>query len=327
MAELENSGAFVISLDFELHWGVSEHRTVESYHENLINTPLVVNELLNLFTEQDIRATWATVGMLFAKNKNELLTTAEHNFKPTYENTKLSNYKLLTSIGENSSDDPFHYASELILKINNTVGQEVGSHSYSHYYCLEKGQELDEFSHDLKLYKQQAQSYGIESSSFVFPRNQYSRIHLKELQKLGFKTFRGSEQSWLYAPRSREKETKVRKLLRLIDAYFKISGDNTHVEGTMEEIVNIPSSRFLRPYDARLKFLESLRLSRIKNEMTFAAKNNKIYHLWWHPHNFGKYKNKNFEFLENILRHFKHLENIYDFKSRCMSDFVRRVNV
>jgi len=34
--------------------------------------------------------------------------------------------------------------------------------------------------------------------------------------------------------------------------------------------------------------------------MKFAAENNCIYHLWWHPHNFGNNKNENLQNLERV---------------------------
>lgn len=43
----------------------------------------------------------------------------------------------------------------------------------------------------------------------------------------------------------------------------------------------------LRPYSPRLSFLEGLRLRRIRHEMVHAAKKGELYHLWWHPYNFG----------------------------------------
>ena len=38
-----------------------------------------------------------------------------------------------------------------------------------------------------------------------------------------------------------------------------------------------------RPYG----FFKKLKMKRIKAQMTYAAKNDKLFHLWWHPHNFG----------------------------------------
>lgn len=53
-------------------------------------------------------------------------------------------------------------------------------------------------------------------------------------------------------------------------------------------MIEIPASRFFRPFKNNEKIIQRLKLNRIKNEMTFAAKKGRNYHLWWHPHNFGE---------------------------------------
>ena len=50
-------------------------------------------------------------------------------------------------------------------------------------------------------------------------------------------------------------------------------------------MIDVPASRFLRP--VRGAWYESFQLDRIAGQMTAAAKSNKLFHLWWHPHNFG----------------------------------------
>src|SRR5262245_13071649 len=58
-------GALVISLDFELHWGVRDKRPVDgSYRENLLGAREAIPRMLDLFEEFGIAATWATVGFL-----------------------------------------------------------------------------------------------------------------------------------------------------------------------------------------------------------------------------------------------------------------------
>jgi hypothetical protein len=131
---------FTISLDFEIHWGVSDHRTIASYRENLENVPAVIHRTLKLFTERNIHATWAAVGMLFCKNKAELFSHVPGQNRPTYQNPKLSNYTVADIAGENEQTDPFHFASSLVKKIASTENQELATHTYSHYYCLEPGQ-------------------------------------------------------------------------------------------------------------------------------------------------------------------------------------------
>ncbi len=66
--------------------------------------------------------------------------------------------------------------------------------------------------------------------------------------------------------------------------------------------------------------LEWLRLSRIKKEMTLAAKKGMTYHLWWHPHNFGKNMQENFHNLHDILAHFKKLSRKYGMESVNMKE-------
>jgi pyruvate-formate lyase len=54
--------------------------------------------------------------------------------------------------------------------------------------------------------------------------------------------------------------------------------------------------------------------------MTYAAKNGEVYHLWWHPHNFGKNQDQNFKNLKEILDHFASLKNEYGMKSLNMNE-------
>ena len=55
--------------------------------------------------------------------------------------------------------------------------------------------------------------------------------------------------------------------------------------------------------------------------MTNAAKNELLFHLWWHPHNFGINQEENLYLLSDILDHYKKLETIYGMKSMTMNEF------
>jgi phenylacetate-coenzyme A ligase PaaK-like adenylate-forming protein len=89
--------------------------------------------------------------------------------------------------------------------------------------------------------------------------------------------------------------------------------------------IDIPSSRFLRPFSKKLKILDSLRLNRIKSGMTYAAKNKLTYHLWWHPHNFGVNQIENFEFLDKVLTHYKTLNTKFNFQSYTMTNLATNI--
>ena len=161
----------------------------------------------------------------------------------------------------------------------------------------------------------------------VFPRNQYNDEYLKVCAELGIICCRGNERSWIYKALSQKKENLFRRAVRLMDAYMNLSGHNCYSDEYLKRKypINIPSSRFLRPYTKRLKALEMLRLKRIKTGMTYAAKNNYTYHLWWHPHNFGINQDENFAFLEKILLHYQHLNKKYSFTSLNMSELSKRL--
>jgi hypothetical protein len=56
--------------------------------------------------------------------------------------------------------------------------------------------------------------------------------------------------------------------------------------------------------------------------MTVAARQGKVFHLWWHPHNFGLHTDENLAFLERILEHYAKLRHEYGFESAAMGDWV-----
>ena len=109
-------------------------------------------------------------------------------------------------------------------------------------------------------------------------------------------------------------------LARAADTFFSISKTLTFKidKKLAKAILLLPASRFLRPFTQKERMLQPLKISRIKKEMEFAAKNNEIYHLWWHPHNFGYSLAENLFYLEDILQHYAYLNQEYEFQSKSM---------
>ena len=89
-----SKGIFTISLDFELFWGVRDHRTLESYGENIRNVHHVVPRLLELFSKYDVHCTWATVGFLFFNEKKEMISKLPAE-RPTYKKMEYDPYTYL----------------------------------------------------------------------------------------------------------------------------------------------------------------------------------------------------------------------------------------
>ena len=315
-----DSGTFVISLDYELLWGVWDATTKEKYGTHIIGVKEVIPALLDLFAQYDVRVTFATVGILFAKNKKELMPYLPVT-KPLYGNVRYNVYSNeLTAVGNNEVDDPYHFGYSLFEKIRNSP-HEMATHTFSHYFCLEDGQTADQFDADIKAAIKIASAKNIDICSLVFPRNQVNETYLPLLVNNGINVYRGNPESWIYKPRKFSAEILFIRLCRLLDTYLPISGHNSFtIDKSSALPVNIPASRFLKPYNKRLAWLEKMKLNRIMQEMTYAAKNNTLYHLWWHPHNFGVNIKENLDNLTVLLEHYQHLQHKYGFKNLTMKE-------
>ncbi len=317
-----NQGVFTVSIDFELYWGVRDNWTIEQYKNNLEGVSHAIPEILKVFNENGIHATWATVGFLFFENYNDLKENIP-DIIPNYTNEKISPYKYMNEA--DNLESKYHFAPKLIDLINNTPGQEIGCHSFSHYYCIEEGQTDNEFKNDMLSSIEIAKQKNICLKSFVFPRNQYRQDYLSTLSKLGIKCYRGNESNWIYNNSKSSIRRKTQRILRFLDSYFNISGNNTYPlkKCFQKRPYNFPSSRFLRPYSPKLSVFENLRLKRIEKSMENAAINNELFHLWWHPHNFGIHRYKNIEFLSKILDYYNFLKSKYGMKSLNMGELAQ----
>ena len=323
----QESGKLVISLDFELFWGMRDKTSIEKYKDNLLGVREIIPSILNLFKKYKIHTTWAVIGFIFYKDRDSLIKDLPV-IKPNYANELLSSYLYLNKIRLNNELDHFHSAPSLIKMINNFPHQEVGTHTFSHYYCLEEGQNLETFKADLMSAIKIAKNYDIIIESIVFPRNQFNHEYLNICKELGIRAFRGNQSSWIYRPLKEENVSVFIKLLRFIDRNFNITGHNTFSFNQINKSIpiNIKASRFLYWYSKRFKVLEPLRLKRILSDLTYAAKKGEIYHLWWHPHNFGVNQEENVLFLEKILMHFIRLKKKYGMKSLNMGELSHSIN-
>jgi hypothetical protein len=319
-------GHFVISLDFELLWGVKDHRTKAEYGENILGARKAIPLMLDLFERKDIHVSWATVGFLFYDKRKDLMDSFPPE-KPEYRNPALSNYNQLKDLGEDEQSDPYHYGKSLIRLIQSRKNQDLETHTFSHYYCQEPLNKIEAFEADIKAAVKAAEGLGIKVKSIVFPRNQVKKEYLKVLTDYDIIAYRGNPDSYYYDSKSQKENTKLKRIVRLLDTYFpliKITNPSL-LEMNTEAPVNIAASRFLRPYSSKLFFLEGLKMKRIKGEMYQAAVANEIYHLWWHPHNFGKFTKQNMEQLEELLDWYTFLNKQFGMVSASMTELATHV--
>jgi peptidoglycan/xylan/chitin deacetylase (PgdA/CDA1 family) len=316
---MKKQGVFVISLDFELYWGMRDKRSLSNYSANLDGVEKAIKGILDLFKVFNIHATWATVGFVFFRDHGQL-TQNVPRILPDYTDSLRNPYKYITNSGR--LDPRYHFAPHLIDLILNCDGQEIGTHTYSHYYCLEPGQDAESFREDIEAAMNIARQRNLTIKSLVFPRNQWNPDYLSILKDLGITGYRGVESGFMYAAVEQERQSKTMRAARLLDSYINLSGHHTYelTEIATTHPYNIASSRFLRPHSRKLRFLESFRLKRITAAMSYAARNGRLFHLWWHPHNFGVNTDRNLAFLEKILLHFKCMNQYLGMRTLNMGD-------
>jgi hypothetical protein len=319
-----NQSAFVISLDFEQHWGVYDHSTVDACRSRLDGGRGAIPQILKRFDAAGIRASWATVGLLFCEGREDALTQLPNH--PGYDELGIRIHDVIDRSGDSEIDDPYHYALSLIRRIAAVPGQEIATHTFSHYYCLESGPSTRDFEQDLEAARNVAARQGIDLTAIVFPRNQYSPAHLAVCRRQGIKAFRGNPRAGPYLPRSAADTTRMTRLTRLLDAYVEVVSTDDLLSHPSEEegLINVRASRFLRPVSRSDRHLSRLRLRRIRAEMTRAAREGADYHLWWHPHNFGSYTEENLALLDAIVAHYQELRRRHGMVSMTMTEAATR---
>ena len=323
-AENAERGYMVLSLDFELMWGILDRKEPFAYRSHILGARKAVPALLHMFDQYRIHATWGIVGMM-AKNSIRECISQKPEQEPAYDDPNLSAYEHLKSMRGGVSHERLLFAPGLIQEIQRHPFQETASHTYSHYYCCEPGQTKEQFAQDIRKAKEACQKYGCEVYSIIFPRNERNARYDDVLEQEGIKNYRGNEKHWIYSPGSRkEMNAPLKRLFRLLDAYVNLAGFHCYSLDEINEhcgkLRNIRSSRFLRPYVPGLKLLEPLRIRRVKGQMKYAATHGKVFHLWWHPHNFGVNQKQNFQNLDSILRYYQKLNREYGFLSVNMGE-------
>ncbi len=317
-----------ISLDFELHWGCFEtmKEMNDTYRKYFTNTRRAIPEMLKIFASHELHVTWAAVGMLYRKNRQEW----EQNMPeliPSFKNPEISAYEWVKKNGFESDEDPYHFAPHLVDLIQSTPHQEIGTHTYAHYFCLEEGQTKDQFRADIKMAVELAKQKGNSIRSLVFPRNQYNADYLSVCSEMGITAVRTNPDIW-YWSYSNEAGGFMKRFFRAGDAYIKMQPIQPVFLkdiDTSKMPLELPASRLYRPWRPKYAIENKLKLKRILGEMTKAAQMGAYYHIWWHPHNFGYYPDQCLEELEKIAQHFTQLHKQYGFETLTMEETTQRL--
>ena len=152
-----------------------------------------------------------------------------------------------------------------------------------------------------------------------------SAPHVAVCGELGFRTYRGNPDAWAYRPRPDDAERIPRRVVRLLDAYLPVVRPQPAPTEAGRPPVNVAASRYLRPYVPMLRAAEPLRERRLARELARAARERRLFHLWWHPDDFGLHLAENLAVLRRFLDRFRALREHTGMETLTMGEAADRL--
>ncbi len=287
-------GVFVLSLDEELAWGSVHGGTLPEREVLFKQTRQCIARLLKLLEKYRIHATWALVGHLFL-DKCEPVNGIKH---PDIVRPKYSWYPddwFLPDPCSRLEDAPLWYGRDIIDQIKNcSVSQEIGCHTFSHIRVGRPGCSRECFASELRACRDEAEKLGLNLESFVYPGNSVG--HLDILAESGFLAYRGNAPH-LYTSSSNIAEKIMRQIANLLPFTPPVV-----LPKRENGLWNLPASYFYPSTYRWWKLISGVsRVYKVKKALRQAAKEQAIFHLWFHPFNLANQPDKLFKELENIF--------------------------
>lgn len=308
-------GTFIVSLDYEIMWGAIFNKSAEAGYR--YRTPYVQQiypRLLDLFKKYEIHATWAVVGGIACTDKEEALGLAPSSISDPYGTESLKNF-----IKDIKPEDYYLYFDrKSVVDIYKTPYQEVGSHTFSHFYFYEHSNAENKLIEDLRSSKTVIEDVIKNNiTTLIMPKNQVDDGIFTGMRENNFSVYRGAQISDRFNKRNR-----LFQFIRFVDAYLPVRGDSIYSisEIKQSDLYNVRASWFWRTYDKRLALLEPLKLWRIKTQLKHAAQKGKVFHLWFHPHNLSADYERNLETLEKVFIYYSELKEKYGMRSLNMKE-------
>lgn len=284
-------GAFTISIDVEILWGVWDRPAtrVEGRCAELERT--ITGRLLRLFGAYDIRATWAIVGRLLDEQRGF------DGLRGTRE---------------------CWYAPDIVEAIRaDSTGHEIGSHSYGHIYfdTVPRGDALSDLQRAAAIHR----AHGLAFDSFVFPRNGVA--HVDALREVGLKVYRSTDEGILRWTSARA--ARLRPIVNLADKALALPSPLVHPIVHEGGLVELPSSMLLMARNGLRRLVHPHALARkLRDGVRRAARDGGVFHLWFHPSNFYEEMDAQLDVLEQGLAEAASLRDDGRLDVLTMGDFA-----
>jgi len=294
-------GVFTISLDVELIWGTLDLFGPQGFRQAYeLERREVIDRLLDLFTEFEVPATWCMLGHLLLDSCEQGPGATKHPeiVRPNHAWHKEDWFKHDPCGNEKS--DPLFYGRSLLEKIRACpVPQEIGSHSFSHIIFGDAGCSRETATSELAACVRAATDAGVEMRSFAFPRNQVG--HLDVVREHGFTCYRGPDPIWYEQGTGR---SLLRRCAHLWDVLRAAAPPVVVPQRAEAGLWNIPGSMIYFPMHGLRRYIPvSLRVRRAAKGLEAAARERRIFHLWFHPTNLAFQMEEMLDGLRAILEY------------------------
>jgi len=307
------TGTFVLSLDTELVWGSFDHTSAADFERRYPDIRGVIADILGLLERHEISATWAVVGHLFLRACQRGADGRAHPELRRPTHAWFDSDWLGPDPCTDRASDPLWYGDDIIAALRAAgVPQEIGSHSFSHVIFGDEGCSADVASSELEACFRVAADEGIELRSFVFPRNVEG--HHDVLRAHGIRAFRGAEPYWY-----RRLPGPLRRAAHLADEAIALTPPVSSPAEILPGLWDIPGSMLLlsRVGVRRLVPIQA-RVSKARKGLRRAVREDKVFHLWFHPFNLAVDRGAMLAALDEILQEASRLRSAGQLTIRSM---------
>ncbi|MET0399400.1 MAG: polysaccharide deacetylase family protein [Longimicrobiaceae bacterium] len=284
-------GAFCISIDLELAWGIWDQPDPVYLERCLRLEHEIVDRLLDLFGRYRVSATWAVVGRLLERGGAAA-----------------------------GPDERLWYAPEIVQRIRDAAPeQEIGSHSFEHIYFgqVPAGAAASDAASARRVHAE----HGLEFTSFVYPRNDVA--HLDAIRDAGIRVFRGADEGFLVGLRQRS-GGPLGRAAHLLEMMLPVTPAVVHPRVHANGLVELPGSMLLiqRRGLRRLVATEVVE-AKARLGLRAAAARHGIFHFWFHPSNFYHQTDAQFAVLERVLAYADRMRERGEIQVVPMKHFAR----
>jgi peptidoglycan/xylan/chitin deacetylase (PgdA/CDA1 family) len=280
-------GAFVVSIDTEMAWGLAHVRdgsrgpAAASRRGDFADERRLVAQALDVFGRHGIPGTFAVVGHLFLDRCSREAGGRAHPglARPAYPWLGDDDWYAIDP-ATTLAEAPSFYGRDLVEQIAACpVRQELACHGFSHAMIGDEGCPAEVLDSELEASAEAAGGLGVTLRSFVYPRNSIG--HLAGLAAHGYVAYRGSR----VGPPFRGRPSWQRSALRAVDRVRPLAGSAVQPARHAAGVWNVPQTYLFAPATQRSWLPVGIWVRRPIARLRQAARHRSLFHLWFHPYN------------------------------------------